>query len=64
MIKINASFLNIPKILVKSQINKEFFKRRSGEKLIANYKISTGRKPALFKKLVNFLKSSGRRKAV
>jgi len=39
MIKINASFLNIPKILVKSQINKEFFKRRSGEKLIVNYKM-------------------------
>ena len=39
MRKINASFLNIPKILVKSQINKEFFKRRYGEKLIVNYKM-------------------------
>lgn len=39
MLKINAIFKNIPRVLVKSHINKNFYYRREGKKIISNYKI-------------------------
>ena len=37
MLKINAIFKNIPRVLVKSRINKNFYYRREGKKIISNY---------------------------
>jgi hypothetical protein len=39
MLKINAIFKNIPRVLVMSHINKNFYYRREGKKIISNYKI-------------------------
>jgi hypothetical protein len=39
MKKINARFINIPKILIKSKIKKTFYERRVGKDITINYKM-------------------------